>query len=104
MDGTRFRAWSALALPAASWVVFEQGLSMTISGACVAAGFPLGALWGTASLLMCGIAGWLGWTGIRRSGAADRFLSHLAVWAAGLFALAIAYQTLATAIVPPCAR
>ena len=98
------RPWVALVVPAAAWFAFQQGLSMTLRGACTAAGAPLGPLWGAVALLLCAGAGRLAWS--RRSGGtgADRFLALLALLGAGLFGLAIAFQAIATLIVPPCAR
>ena len=98
------RPWAALTLPASAWFLFQQGLAMTLRGQCTAAGIPLGPVWGVLSLAACAAAARLAWS--RRSGgtASDRFLARLALFGAGLFALAIAFQTLATLVVPPCAR
>jgi hypothetical protein len=104
MDAKRFRVWLALMLPAAAWFAFEQGLAMTLRGNCEYAGFPLGIVWGLASLLACAAGGWISLAGIRNLSGSDQFVARIAVFGAGLFALAIAYQTLATAIIPPCAR
>ncbi|MDB5703446.1 MAG: hypothetical protein JWN66_562 [Sphingomonas bacterium] len=98
------RPWAALTLPAVAWFVFQQGLSMTLRGRCGAAGIPLGPLWGVLSLTVCGAAARLAWSRLSGGTASDRFLPRLALLGAGLFALAIAFQTLATLIVPPCAR
>ena len=102
--GAHLRPWVALVLPPAAWSVFQQGLGFTLRGACRAAGVPLGPVWGLASLIVCAIAARIAWS--RRVGGtgADRFLAHIAMLGAGLFAMAIAFQTIATVIVPPCAR
>lgn len=104
MDARRLRIWLVLALPAVSWFVFQQGLAMTLRGNCQSAGFPLGVVWGGASLLVCAAAGGFALVGLRNYVGSDRFVARIALFAAGLFALAIAYQTLATTIIPPCAR
>ena len=102
--GAHLRPWVALVLPPAAWFVFQQGLAFTLRGACQAAGVPLGPVWGVASLVVCAVAARLAWS--RRAGGtgADRFLANIAVLGGGLFGLAIAFQTIATMIVPPCAR
>jgi hypothetical protein len=98
------RPWAALTLPAAAWFLFQQGLAITMRGQCGAAGIPLGPLWGVLSLAVCGAAARLARSRLSGGTASDRFLSRLALFGAGLFALAIAFQALATVIVPPCAR
>jgi hypothetical protein len=104
MEAARIKLWLALALPAVAWFGFQQGLAMTLRGDCASAGAPLGIVWGLGSLLACAAAGRIALAGIRTCEGSDRFVARIAVFGAGLFALAIAYQTLATAIIPPCAR
>jgi hypothetical protein len=104
MDAERLQVWLALLLPAVSWYVFQQGLGMTLRGNCSSAGAALGIPWGLASLLVCIATGVFALMAVRRRSGSDRFVARIAVFGAGLFALAIAYQTLATAIIPPCAR
>ncbi|WP_137787803.1 hypothetical protein [Sphingomonas sp. 3P27F8] len=103
----RTRAWSRLVLagivPPGAWLLFQQGLSVTLRLQCGAAGPPLGPLWGAVSVAACGSAAWLA-TRARVDGDSARFVRRAAQLAAGLFAVAIAFQTLATLIVPPCAR
>jgi hypothetical protein len=101
--GRRLVLWLALVTPASAWYGFQQGLAMTLRGGCAAAGFPLGPLWGLASLVLCVAAGWLA-RPLAGQEATDRFLSLLALLAAGLFSLAILFQLLATLIIPACAR
>lgn len=99
----RLALWLALIVPPLAWYGFQQGLAMTLRGACGAAGMPLGPFWGTASIALCIGAGWFARP---RQGQqdSDLLLSRLCILAAGLFSLAIFYQTLATLIIPPCAR
>jgi hypothetical protein len=104
MNSKRRQVWFALLLPAVSWYVFQQGLGMTLRGDCKYAGFPLGTVWGVASLVVCAAAAGMALVGVRNRTGGDQFLARIAMLSAGLFALAIAYQTLATAIIPPCAR
>jgi hypothetical protein len=100
---SRLSLWLALIVPPLAWYGFQQGLAMTVRGACGAAGVPLGPLWGAGSIALCICAGWFA---MPRPGQqdSDRFLSKLGVLAAGLFSLAILYQSAATMIIPPCAR
>lgn len=95
------RAWTALLLPPALWFVFEQGLSHVLHVQCGLVHVGLG--WGAASLLGCGVAAWLAQSLARRQvELADVWLARLALVVAGIFALAIAFQTLAIVMVPPC--
>ena len=102
--GAHLRPWLALLVPAGAWFAFQQGLSMTLRGQCETAGVPLGPIWGVVSLALCAGAARLAWS--RRGGGtgADRFLAQQARLGSGLFGRALAFQTLATLIVPPCAR
>lgn len=89
--------------PPIAWYGFQQGLAVTLRAACDAAGIPVGTIWGVIGIMVCGAAAWLS----RRSGLdgeSARFVGYVAQFGAGLFALAIFFQTLATMIVPPCAR
>lgn len=99
----RARAWTALLLPAAAWFVFQQGLGWVLRVDCGSA--AIGILWGLASLLLCALAAWLA-KRIARPGltSVHPWLARLAYLGAAVFALAIVFQTLAIALVPPCAR
>jgi hypothetical protein len=99
----RARAWTALLLPPFAWFLFQQGLSALLHAACSRAG--IGAAWGLASLIVCGVAFWMAWPFRKRQGAlVHPWLAQLALVVAGFFALAIAFQTLALLMVPPCVR
>ncbi|HEX8445470.1 MAG TPA: hypothetical protein VF649_02545 [Sphingomonas sp.] len=99
----RARSWTVLLLPPAAWFLFEQGLSHVLHRRCGLIG--IGLAWGVASLAMCAAAGRGAWSLTRKDGApADRWLAQLALAVAGIFALAISFQTLAIMMVPPCVR
>jgi hypothetical protein len=99
----RARAWTALLLPPFAWFAFEQGLSALLHASCAHSG--IGLAWGIASLAVCGIALRLGWRLRGPHGAlGDPWLANLAIAVSGLFALAIAFQTLAIVMVPACVR
>lgn len=96
-----------MALPPSTYIVFEYGLASALRPACSAVGAWLGPLWGAVSLLVCGLAAALAWPMARKL-ATDPptrpWLARVALVVSGIFALAIAFQTLATLIVPSCAR
>jgi hypothetical protein len=98
------RPWAALTLPPMAWFAFQQGLGFVLRGTCAAAGIPWGPIVGVAALAICGGAVWLAWSRLAGGTPSDRFLARIAILGAALFALAIAFQTLATLVVPPCAR
>ncbi|HEU0066543.1 MAG TPA: hypothetical protein VFQ57_04810 [Sphingomonas sp.] len=104
----RVRPWIALAIPPLAWMTFEYGLGSALRPACAAVGAWLGPAWGAAALIACGAAVVVAWPiarGDDAEGARARpWLAKVACGVAGVFALAIAFQTLATMIVPPCVR
>lgn len=103
---SRLRLTIALFLPAFSWFLFQQGLSAAMRAQCRAGAAPIGPTWGVCALLLCGVAVWLAWPARQASDLearqVPRFLALLALIGAGMFALAIAFQTLATLVIPPC--
>ena len=104
--GARVRPWIALLLPPSAWYLFELGLGSVLKVRCEPVGDWLGLGWGIASLIVCGVAAALAWTCAAGS-AGDQtppraWLSRVALLLAGIFALAIAFQTLGVLIVPPC--
>ncbi|SFR75819.1 hypothetical protein [Sphingomonas jatrophae] len=97
----RNRAWTALIMPPVTWFLFEQGLSALLHADCQRSG--IGIAWGMASLAVCGFAARLAWRSRAAGGQlADPWLARLALAVAGIFALAISFQTLAILIVPAC--
>lgn len=103
----RIVPWVALALPPVAWIVFEYGLASSLRPACTTVGSWLGPAWGAGSLIVCVTAALLAWP-LARTLEADPptrpWLARIALVVAGIFALAITFQTLATLIVPSCAR
>jgi hypothetical protein len=97
----------ALFLPPTAWYVFEVGLASVLKVACAPVGGWLGIAWGTASLAACAIAAALAWPYARPAGDQTPprpWLARVALLLSGIFALAIAFQTLGVLIVPPCVR
>ncbi|MGN7161270.1 hypothetical protein [Sphingomonas sp. SAFR-052] len=99
----RARAWTAIAVPPFSWFLFEQGLSALLHADCRRAW--VGVVWGVAAAGLCAGVAWRVWhlrPAVGERG--DVWLARLAPMIAALFTLAIAFQTLAVLLVPPCVR
>ncbi|MBV8593516.1 MAG: hypothetical protein JOZ27_04345 [Caulobacteraceae bacterium] len=101
--------WGALALPAIAWFAYQQGLGTAVRLACRASGGAAGLVAGLLALAVCAGAARLAWPHASREVSEPhdlgrRFVARLALGAAGVAPLAIAFQMLAAALVPPCAR
>ena len=104
--GSRWAIALAMSLSPMAWYGAQQGLGVLLRVRCSVAAGP-GVMVGGLGLLGCALAGWLS-TG-RRGGTdvsvrTDEVLRTLALLGAGVFGLAISFQTLAVLIVPSCAR
>lgn len=104
----RTRAWTALLLPPVVWYVHQQGIGGPLHVNCHVAAGGTALVWGVASLIVCIAAAWVAWPLARRSQAHDGpvacWIARLAMLGAAVFALAIVIGSLASALVPPCAR
>ena len=102
----RWRPWIALLLPPLAWYGFEIGLASVLRVTCAPIGAWLGSAWGAAALALCAVAAAVAWPLAARPPndrtTSPAWLAAIALVTAGIFALAIAFQTLATVIVPPC--
>ena len=101
----RVRPWAALLLPPIAWYLFELGLGSVLKVDCAPVGGWLGIAWGVASLAVCGVAAAIAWPCAQPAGDQTpprAWLSRIALLLAGIFALAIAFQTLGVLIVPSC--
>lgn len=102
------RPWLSLLVPPAAWLVFEYGLAAALRAGCATVGLWLGPAWGLGSLVACGGAAVLAPRAVRveppYAPTSRPWLARIALLGAGVFGLAIALQTLATLIVPSCAR
>ena len=105
--GSRLAFAVALPLPPLAWYGAQRGLEVLVGLRCSIAN-ETGAAVGGLSFLVCAVAVWL--AGPSRSGGdspaaqTDRVLRWFVLLGAGLFGLAIVFQTLASLIVPSCAR
>jgi len=99
----RARAWTALLIPPLTWFTFQQGLSALLHADC--SRWDIGLAWGIASLVACGFGVRVGWPLRGEHGAlVNPWLARLGMVLAGIFSLAIAFQTLAIVMVPACVR
>ncbi|PXA98160.1 hypothetical protein DMC47_09945 [Nostoc sp. 3335mG] len=101
----RIRPWAALLLPPAAWYGFMVGLGSVLKVDCAPVGHWLGLVWGAASLAVCAAAAAIAWPCARPAGDQTpprAWLARIALLLAGIFALAIAFQTLGVLMVPSC--
>jgi hypothetical protein len=94
-------------LPPLAWYAFEVGLASTLMVACKPVGGWLGIAAGAASISVCAVAARLAWPYARPAGdqtPTRPWLARVALLLSGVFALAIAFQTLGILIVPACVR
>lgn len=99
----------AMTLPPLAWMTFEYGLAATLSPSCETVGQGLGLAWGVAALCMCIAAAFSARRCIKAAGDHDgasltAWMGKIALIGSGMFALAITFQSIATLIVPSCAR
>ena len=101
--------WAGGAVAPAAWYGQQQGLGLLTYFGCAAAGPLVVVLVGVLAAAAVAGAGW--WSaGEWRSGEAApardhrRFIAGVSVLMAGLFLLAIVFQTLAGLFLPGCAR
>jgi hypothetical protein len=102
------RIWACLGVPACAWILYEYGAAASLRTACSTIGGYAGVLWGALSLVVC-LAAVLVLSSSGRAAKMDNppvrpWLARVGMLASGIFALAIAFQTLATLIVPGCSR
>jgi hypothetical protein len=103
----RIRPWIALTLPPTAWFTYEVGLAGALRASCLAVGNGLGVGWGLGGLLVCALAAALAWPLAKPAddqSPSSLWLARVALFGSGAFALAIAFQTVGTLIVPSCAR
>lgn len=99
--------WVALLLPPLSWITYEYGAVIGLRASCAAIGTWLGPIWGFAGLIGCALAAALAWPLARKATEQPPvrlWLARVATFGAGVFAVAIGFQTLATLIIPACTR
>ena len=101
--------WAGLFLGAAAWFAHHQGGSDLNLWDCRVGGSGYAVALGLGCAALAALGGLISWRGRGREQAptADqsrRFASLVGVAGAGLFLLAIVFQTLASVLVPACFR
>jgi hypothetical protein len=101
----RFAPWAGLVGGALAWSLHHQVSSDALHFGCGAGLGPLAVAGGVLALLVALAGGWMSW----RASTADapaghRFVGRVMALCAAIFALVIAMQTIASLLVPPCAR
>lgn len=103
----RLAPWSGLAGGALAWALQYQLVVDLLHYGCPPAMHRIGVVSGIGAALLVVAAGLVSWRCARTnpddSGEGHRFIAWLGVLAAGFALLAIALQTTATQILPPCA-
>lgn len=103
----RLAPWAGLAGGAVAWIVHQQLLSDVLRFNCHAVS-PVRAVTALAiALALCTGTAAISWYGIRvkhRTGPGHAFVGWLSIFSAGIFALAIAMQAMASLTVPGCFR
>jgi len=102
-DFSELLPWAGLIAGMAAAGVQHQLLSDALHFDCDfdRYGLPVG----TAALALIALGGWLSWRALRRHpqpGSARRLVAQMSVMAAALFAVMVAWQTMATLMLPGC--
>ena len=106
MDGRwqRFAPWAGLVGGALAWSLHHQGGSDALHFGCDAHAGVLAAIGGVLALIVAVAGGWISWRAAATDApAGHRFVARMTALAAGIFALTIAMQTVASLLVPTCA-
>ena len=105
--GSRLALAVALPLPVAAWYTAQQGLGMFVRLRCSSVAGP-GVAVCAAGLLVCALSVWLSTASEPNQDSppaqTDTVLRLCVLLGAGVFGLAIVFQTVAILIVPSCAR
>jgi len=110
LHAAKWAPWSALVAGMLAEVAHHQVLSDMLRFDCRLGGPGPGVVGGIVALLVIGAGIALSRASVRGvdrhapHGRNRRFIASLSTWTAALLAVAIVWQTLATFIVPDCAR
>lgn len=103
-----FAPWAALAASFAATGLHQQFLSDVLRYDCRIGSATTGMLAGLVSLVVIGLGCWVSWHATRQAPAGSppdrtrQFIAHLGLLFSLLAAVAIAWQVLATFLVPAC--
>jgi len=111
LDRGALAPWAGLFLGAAAWFAHQQGVSSTIYWDCRLGGPVLTAGLGLVAALVTAAGGWISWRAHQASRRAAEGPAHnrsvagmIGAGSAGMFLLAILFQSLTGVIVPVCHR
>ena len=100
--------WTGLMAAASGAALYQQVVSDALHFDCNATTGAAGMVWGVLSLLLVLAGAFISWRALPDGGAGApgtalrRFIVHLSLMAAMLACLGIAFQLLATALLPGC--
>lgn len=107
---SKWTPWAALIAGIAAEVAHHQVLSDMLRFDCRLGGALAGGLGALAALALIAVGIAVSLASVRglhtddAHGRNRRFIARLSIWTAALLAVAVLWQTLATVIVPDCAR
>jgi hypothetical protein len=96
------RLWISILAPPCLWYAQQQAITELTKFVCAAAGSLLTTIAGAIASILCLAAAALAWRDHRDP--YHRFMVLLGVGSGGVFALVVAFQTLACVLLPPCVR
>ncbi|HET9161366.1 MAG TPA: hypothetical protein VFN88_12215 [Caulobacteraceae bacterium] len=104
MQRSRLTPWIGLVVPPVAWAVHHQAGSNLVFYDCRLGDSGVITALGVVMGLIALAAGWISWVS-RRDGATTEvrtFAAYIGALSGGIFFLALAFQTLATLLLPPC--
>lgn len=99
--------WAGLSLGFLAWGTHQQGLADVLRFDCAAVSPTRAIVAAALALALCGVGGALSWRAVRMAGdtgGGHPFVGWLSILGAGIFALAILMQAMASLTVPGCFR
>jgi hypothetical protein len=106
MQRSRWTPWIGLVAPPVAWAIHHQVGSDLVFYDCRLGDTGLIAALGLAMGLIAAVSGWISWSS-RPDGQSMEvrtFAAYLGAMSGAIFFLALAFQTLATLLLPPCHR
>ena len=97
--------WSGLMAAAAGTAMYQQVVSDALHFDCNSTSGSAGIAWGVLALLVVAGGAFVSWRALPAEAANNalrRFIAHLSLMAAMLACLGIAFELLATALLPGC--
>jgi hypothetical protein len=106
MQRSRWTPWIGLVAPPVAWAVHHQVGSNLVFYDCRWGETGLIAALGAVMGLISAAAGWISWASRRQGEAGEvrTFAAYIGALSGAVFFLALAFQTLATLMLPACHR